>query len=708
MRAVIALALASCVVEPPPKLDSAADIDDTPGETGPPDSAPPDSAPPDSAPPDSGQDDTGEPPDDSAGQDDTGEPPVPEPCVVAPALADTDGGGGRVVVEVSDASRVLGVTLGGVSLTDLAVDDATHVSGVPGAHAAGVVDVEVEGLASCPAAFEYWTPAQIDGVDVYLDAAKGIAGDGPVASWTDAGPNGRVFTQDDSARRPERVAAAFGDLPSVRFVPQQLVKLAAAVPLVDGSSIFAVARWTAATDVATFDPNVPLTIVGDATNGYGAFGAKGGQIESNHYVGGPTRADRGEGLNDGVVRLIGATYDTRVETKIYVGNEQQGVDDYTAPLVGQNSYDTVGAGAVAADGWDGELGAVVIVAGVISVGDRTKLDLWAQQRWGTPVSPPLDPWTRTRLGEMPADWYSRDGAQMVQLASGRVLAIGGWSPYDPWGDRTTNEVWASDDLGVTWELLLPHDPDAPKEGEGARFPPGHTVGVTTWAGHAVVIGTDPNQPPYTGEVWVESDEGATWTLVSDTAPTADRCLFMAGSLGDDLYVMGGQANMYLEESAIADVWRSSDGGLTWTELDPPPWAGRGMVYRPVEHAGKLYVVGGGRYDDVDVVAYNGVYAFDGEAWTTVLPDGHEQFEASYYNALASTGDRLWLLNGYTGTEELNRALVSDDDGATWTVLPGGSGGNVSHADAVVATDEVVLRISGNLSERDVHAFSREP
>ena len=693
--ALLALALGSCT-EPAPEDKDGADtaaVDTAAVDT-------------DTDTDDTGPDDTG--PDDTA-PDDTGG--AGAPCGVAPALADTAGGGGRVVVTVADTTGVSVVTLGGVPLTELVVEDATHVSGVPGPHAAGVVDVALDGSTACAGAFEYWTPAQIVGVDTYLDADKGIAGDGPVPTWTDQGPNARAFVQADGDRQPVRIAGAFGSLPSVRFTPNQFVKLAEAALVEGGSSIFAVARWTATTDVspAPGNPgNVPLTIVGDGTNGYGAFGAKGGEIESNHYVGGAVLVNGGEALNDGVARLVGATYDTTVTTRIYVGNAQQGEDHTSAALVGLNTYDSIGAGYPGADGWDGELGAVVIVVGVIPVEDRTKLDLWAQQRWGTPVSAPLDPWARSTIGAMPDSWYPRDGAQMVQLDSGRVLYIGGWSPYDPWGSRTTNEVWASDDRGVTWTLLLPHDPDAPRSGPGARFAPGHTVGVTTWQGRAVVIGTDPNQPPYTGDVWQESDDGATWTLVSDDAPTAGRCLFMVGSLGDDLYVMGGQVNIYMQETAIADVWRSSDGGVTWTELDAPPWAGRGMVYRPVEHDGQLYIVGGGRYDDVDVVAYNGVYAFDGEVWTTVLADGHAQWTATYYNALAASQGRLWLFNGFTGTEELSRALYSDDDGATWSTLPGGSGGVPSHADAVVAADDVVLRVSGSLSERNVYQFAREP
>jgi hypothetical protein len=294
---------------------------------------------------------------------------------------------------------------------------------------------------------------------------------------------------------------------------------------------------------------------------------------------------------------------------------------------------------------------------------------------------------------------------MVRIASGRVLFIGGWSPYDPWdGDRQTNEVWASDDGGSTWSLLLAHDPDPPKIGAGARFPPGHTVGVATWRGQALVVGSDCNLPPYLGEVWRESLDGTTWTLVSTIAPTTGRCLAMTGSLGDDIYVFGGQTSIYDEATAIADTWRSTDGGVTWTPLDEPPWSGRGMVYRPVEVEGRLVVVGGGRYDDTEPVAFNGVYAFDGETWTEVLPDGHGQWQPSYYNALAALDGRLWLLDGFTGIEELQRALFSDDGGTTWSEFPGGSGGRASHADAVVALPDAVLRVSGNLNERAIHRF----
>lgn len=685
------LLLLGCTADPIPLAPGDSDVATDTTDTGP-DTAP-DSAS-DSNP-------------DTAPDTDTG-PIAPQVLGVEPWLGDPDGGGGRVVVEVSDSAGLDGATFGGVPLTDFAVDDATHVSGVPGAHEPGVVDVIVTGAASGEGAglFEYWSPAQLDGLDAYFDAGRGVTEEaGAVSAWLDQGPAGHTLAQADASLRPRWVADAFGASGGLRFSGDAWLRLAEASPLPEGRSTFAVARWTA-TDTATpaSSANAPLTLLGDHTNGYGSFGASGGAVASVHYVGGHVTVTRGEGLHDGAARLVGASVDPATVVKLYVGAEQVGLDGNSAPVIGLGTWDTVGAGANGLDGWEGDVGALVVVAGELARDDRLRLDEWAQQRFGTPDTAPLDEWTRITLGEMPEAWAARDGAQMVELASGRILALGGWSPYDPWGSRTTNEVWASDDQGETWTLLLAHDDDPPREGDGARFPPGHTVGVTTWQGHAVVIGTDPNQPPYTGDVWVEGDDGATWTLVSEDAPTAGRCLFLAASLGDDLYVMGGQTNEYDTATGIADVWRSTDGGVTWEELDAPPWAPRGMVYRPVERDGRLVLVGGGLYDDTDPVVFNGVYTFDGEAWTEVLPDGHTQFDPAYYLPMAEAAGRLWVFNGHDGVEEFGRALFSDDGGATWAELPGGAGGATSHADAVVGLADRVIRVSGNLSERRVYAF----
>ncbi|MFO0745059.1 MAG: hypothetical protein U1F43_05190 [Myxococcota bacterium] len=122
---------------------------------------------------------------------------------VDPPLADPDGGGRRVVIRVDDASGALGATLGGVALDAFAIDDATHVSGIPGPHAAGVVDVAVTTAAGPSTGgegrFEYWSPRQIEHLDSYLDAGKGMSRDDTaLAGRLDQGP------ERASSRRPIR------------------------------------------------------------------------------------------------------------------------------------------------------------------------------------------------------------------------------------------------------------------------------------------------------------------------------------------------------------------------------------------------------------------------------------------------------------------------------------------------------------------------
>lgn len=338
----------------------------------------------------------------------------------------------------------------------------------------------------------------------------------------------------------------------------------------------------------------------------------------------------------------------------------------------------------------------------------------------TDVEPPRPLiWHRAKIGELPTAWDPRDGASLIQLGTGRILLIGGWTPYDPFlppstgntSDRTTNQVWKSDDEGRTWQLLLPHDPFAPKEGPNARFPIGHAIGVVNYKGHAILFGRDANTAysDLDGDVWTESNNGATWTRVAIDSPAKDRSLFMAASYKDAIYIMGGQRQSYNKTTALNDVWRSNNGGVTWTQLANAPWSPRGMVYGPAVNNGKLFIVGGGNYDQYLPDTFNGVYSFDGESWETVLPDGHLQFAPGAYQPLAAMNGRLWIFNGYNYVDdtEHSRAVYSDDDGRTWSVFENGSGGPSSHADAVGVAGNGILRVSGNLNERNVWIFFAE-
>lgn len=301
-------------------------------------------------------------------------------------------------------------------------------------------------------------------------------------------------------------------------------------------------------------------------------------------------------------------------------------------------------------------------------------------------------------------WHPRDGAGLVWFAD-KLWMLGGWYGYTvpEWNDQTTtNEVWSSDDLGATWVQELPHDAAPPTSGAGARWLARHTAGVLTHTHDGVpyiyMIGGDPW--PVVNDVWRSSD-GVTWEEVTADAEWGGRYLHMVGSYDGDLYVMGGQTDLNDPSTCMSDVWRSEDGGYTWVQLDDAPWAARGMAYNLAEHDGKLWLMGGGTYDDAPRTFYNDVWSFDGATWTEVSPNGVAPWlEREYHNTYAAEGE-LWVSSGY-GSDGLNHNdFWHSADGVTWAEVadtPMAAG----HADGIAVTPYGVVHASGNAMDTEVY------
>lgn len=317
---------------------------------------------------------------------------VPVVSAVVPNLGDTAGGGGFVVITVDSSTGCTGASLGGVAMTSFSIVDATHVKGIPGAHAAGAVAAVVTNATGSSTTggtpFEYWLPTQVTGVDFVLDANKGVTQAATlVSAWVDL-VSAISFTQATGANKPAQTASVFGSLPSIRFTPEQWVGCTNR-PYATNISIFAVAKWTATK--ATLNGGfgaVPLSIVGDTANGNTAFGASAGAINYTN-TGTAAQISRGSGFNTGTPQLIGVTQSTAgPATKHYLGTTlgatQQGATETTTAFSAGTQINVVGESSQLVDGWNGDLGAVIVVNGIISAGDLTKLNTWAQQRFGTP------------------------------------------------------------------------------------------------------------------------------------------------------------------------------------------------------------------------------------------------------------------------------------------------------------------------------------
>ncbi len=306
------------------------------------------------------------------------------------AQADIAGGGQSLVATGTNCAGVTAVNVWGTTVTPSSTTATTVTFAAP-AHASGTTTVSLTspGGTSGTIAFESWSPGQITGVDAYLDSNKGVtASAGAVGTWVAQDAGAKSFSQAVAVNKPTQVASVFGALPSIRLssTPTQWVRMAAVQVLASGLSWFFVAKYTSTRAVVTSTNNVPLTVFGNSTGGvYNASGASNGNLGYQQYIAGNNQYAAGSGLNDGNARLLGWTHDTGGNLKGYVGATLQGAG-FTGVTyqTGFDGYDTIGAGYTDVDGFAGDLGAVISVSGIISAGDLTKLNAWAQQRFGTP------------------------------------------------------------------------------------------------------------------------------------------------------------------------------------------------------------------------------------------------------------------------------------------------------------------------------------
>lgn len=167
--------------------------------------------------------------------------------------------------------------------------------------------------------------------------------------------------------------------------------------MASGMSIFWVSKHTSTRTVANHGTqNLPLTVTGDSTvNVFNGFGFSGGELGCSIFTSSFVKTYRGSGYNDGTARLYGWTWSTAGDLKAYVNGAQVGATATGITYYGslQNAWCAIGSGYRAEttgdiyggdDGFDGLLGPVVVVNGVISGADLADLVTWSQQQGWVP------------------------------------------------------------------------------------------------------------------------------------------------------------------------------------------------------------------------------------------------------------------------------------------------------------------------------------
>ena len=283
-----------------------------------------------------------------------------------------------------------------------------------------------------------------------------------------------------------------------------------------------------------------------------------------------------------------------------------------------------------------------------------------------------------------APWGGRDGVGSL-VYKNKMWVIGGWTPYSSL-KSTANDVWSSTD-GVRWTLVKPNTFGTPKFNPKKDWEGRHTAGYQVHDGKMWIVGGDPLTGYYQTDVW-NSTDGKKWTRVdkhvtvpptmldeNPDSPTfgtripwsggvpaeksqfGDRALHITGSFKGKLWVMGGQiVEQFVDPNfpgspakVLNDVWSSKDGA-TWTKVatKEPMWSPRGLIDRAVTFKNRMWVIGGGTYDDPGAGRpnrdfYNDVWSTaDGVTWAE---SEEAPFRPREYHNVIVAHDRIWVIAG---------------------------------------------------------------
>jgi uncharacterized protein (TIGR03437 family) len=161
-----------------------------------------------------------------------------------------------------------------------------------------------------------------------------------------------------------------------------------------------------------------------------------------------------------------------------------------------------------------------------------------------------------------------------------------------------------------------------------------------------------------GGIWKSTDGGTTWTpLTDDQQSLAIGSLAIDPANPDTIYAGTGEENFAQDCYSGTGILKSTDGGMTWTNY-PGPFAQHtvgGIAVHPKDGMTVLAASSIGLYRSTDA----------GQTWTSVLPGT----ATSVFFDPAQPGV-AWAAMGNPFGSNLNGVYRSTDSGATWTAADG--------------------------------------
>ena len=294
------------------------------------------------------------------------------------------------------------------------------------------------------------------------------------------------------------------------------------------------------------------------------------------------------------------------------------------------------------------------------------------------------PWTQQTAS---AGWSTRWGPTGVAIPDGSIVLMGGST--GPNGG-SLNDVWRSTDDGVTWTEVTANAGWTPRELS-------HSVVMPD--GSIVLMGGYNFGSGNLNDVWRSTDEGATWTQMTASAGWTGRSSFSSVAMPDgSIVLMGGWGS-----SDVNDVWRSTDNGATWTEMTTNAgWTPRQGLTSVAMPDGSIVLMGG----------EDSVGNFDNDVWrstdngaTWIEVNASAGWMGRYGQSSVAMPDGSIVLMGGTISPALangNAPYVNDvwrstDDGATWTEVNAIAGWTGRYQQSSVAMPDGSIVLMGGVN-----------
>jgi hypothetical protein len=232
-----------------------------------------------------------------------------------------------------------------------------------------------------------------------------------------------------------------------------------------------------------------------------------------------------------------------------------------------------------------------------------------------------------------------------------VLVNGGPDRGKPAGDPL--ELWAWD--GKTWTLVSA-DPDGP---QWRNFP---AAAFDTYRNRLVVHGGLQDAANRFEDTW--EWDGQTWTRFTGSGPGFREGAVMAYDAARGEMVLYGGANEQFE--MLGDTWTWD--GSRWdqvSETGPSPRFPSAIVYDVARE--RVLLFSGHSVSANDYIVYEDFWAWDGAAWTEILPEGQRPGPRNIAQMVFLPSSREVILVGGGEGEFLGDMWAWD--GAQWTQVP---------------------------------------